>query len=135
MLRCSEEKLINRGADAPPPQPGLLLVLISWSGETKSVLEWRDDYNKGGANVFSIVGTAHASLTENSKSYVLEAPVEKFYIRAAFLLSPLAGGVMEKFRKCGIQHFRRNALEALDTVERNKIHFSKRLFWRFFYLH
>lgn len=90
------------GDDAPPPQPGLLLVLISWSGETEPVLEWLDDYHKGGSTIFSIVGTAHASLSKNSKSYVLDAPVEKFYIRAAFLLSPLAGGVMDKFRKCGI---------------------------------
>jgi len=89
------------GSHAPSPQPGITMILISWSGETKSVLDWRDKYNEGGANVFSIVGTAHSSLTENTRSYVLPAPEEKFYMRAAFLLSPLPGGVMKNFRtKC-----------------------------------
>lgn len=90
------------GSLAPSPQPGVFIVLISWSGETKSVLDWRDKYNKGGANVFSIVGTAHSSLTENARNYVLGAPEEEFYVRAAFLLSPLPGGVMENFRRRGI---------------------------------
>jgi D-arabinose 5-phosphate isomerase GutQ len=91
------------GPLAPAPQPGVLIVLISWSGETKSVLDWRDKYNKGGANVFSIVGTTHSSLTEKTRNYVLEAPKEKFYFRVAFLLSPLPGGVMEKLKRCKIQ--------------------------------
>jgi 6-phospho-3-hexuloisomerase len=90
------------GPLAPSVQPGVLMVLISWSGETASVLDWRDKYNKGGAAVFSIVGTADSSLTKNTRSYILKAPVDKFYMRAAFLLSPVPGGVMENFRSRGI---------------------------------
>jgi D-arabinose 5-phosphate isomerase GutQ len=104
------------GSLAPSPQPGVLIVLISWSGETKPVLDWRDKYNRGGATVFSIVGTAHSSLTENTRSYVLEAPVEEFYVRAAFLLSPLPGGVMENFRNRGI-HIPEETIRALGHTK------------------
>jgi len=91
------------GPLAPAPQPGIIITLISWSGETKPTIEWCNDYGSRGAKVFSIVGTRNSTLYEKSKSYVLEAPVEKFYFRAAFLLSPLPGGVMEKFKRCGIK--------------------------------
>jgi len=91
------------GPLAPAPQPGIIITLISWSGETKPTIEWCNDYGSRGAKVFSIVGTKNSTLYEKSKSYILEAPVEKFYFRTAFLLSPLPGGVMEKFKRCGIQ--------------------------------
>ena len=90
------------GPLAPAPQPGIIITLISWSGETKPTIEWCNDYGSRGAVVFSIVGTKNSTLYEKSKSYILKAPVEKFYFRAAFLLSPLPGGVMEKFKRCGI---------------------------------
>lgn len=90
------------GPLAPAPQPGIIITLISWSGETKPTIEWCNNYGNGGAVVFSIVGTKNSDLFKKSRSYVLEAPVEKFYFRAAFLLSPLPGGVMEKFKRCGI---------------------------------
>ena len=90
------------GSLALPPKPGDIIVLISFSGETKSTLKWCDDYKAAGGIAFSIVGNK-STLSEESRSYILKAPLEEFYVRAAFLLSPLPGGVMEKFRKCGIR--------------------------------
>jgi len=89
------------GSLALPPKPGDVIVLISFSGETKSTLKWCYDYKAAGGIAFSIVGNK-STLSEESRSYILKAPLEEFYMRAAFLLSPLPGGVMEKFRNCGI---------------------------------
>jgi len=88
------------GSLTPPPKPGDVLVLISFSGETKSTLEWCNIYKNAGGVIFSIVGTANSTLSKEN-SYLLDAPEEDFYTRAAFLISPLAGGVMEKLRECG----------------------------------
>jgi len=88
----------------PGPKPGDILVLISFSGETKSTLEWAANYRKARGIIFSIVGTPKSTLSDpkESNSFVLEVPIEDFYVRAVFLLSPLAGGVIEIFTSCGI---------------------------------
>jgi len=88
------------GSLTPPPKPGDVLVLISFSGETKSTLEWCNIYKTAGGIIFSIVGTANSTLSREN-SYFLDAPEEDFYTRVAFLISPLAGGVMERLRECG----------------------------------
>jgi D-arabinose 5-phosphate isomerase GutQ len=88
------------GSLTPPPKPGDILLLISFSGETKSTLEWANTYKTAGGIVFSIVGTPNSALSKEN-GYVLNVPEEDFYTRAAFLISPLAGGVMEKLRECG----------------------------------
>ena len=88
------------GSLTPPPKPGDILVLISFSGETKSTLEWCNTYKTAGGIIFSIVGTPNSTLSKEN-GYILDAPEEDFYTRAAFLISPLAGGVMEKLRECG----------------------------------
>jgi len=91
------------GSLALPPKPGDVIILISFSGETKTTLQWGNDYKAAGGIVFSIVGKESTlSDPKKSKSYILKAPVEEFYERAAFLLSPLPGGVMEKFKNYGI---------------------------------
>lgn len=92
------------GPLTPGPKPGDILVLISFSGETKSTLEWGTIYRKADGIIFSIVGTPKSTLSDpkESNSFILEVPIEDFYVRAVFLLSPLAGGVIEKFKSCGI---------------------------------
>jgi len=88
------------GPLAPPPKPGDVLILISFSGETVTVLKWCSDYRKAGGIIFSIVGR-NSSLYRKSRSFILEGPLEEFYKRAVFLLSPLPGGVMEELKKRG----------------------------------
>ena len=90
------------GSFAPPPKPGDVLVLISFSGETGPTLKWCSDYKAAGGIVFSIVGR-ESTLSKASQSYVLGSSVEEFYQKVVFLLSPLPGGIMEKFRQCGIR--------------------------------
>jgi len=107
-IRTMHLKSVVRGsvflADslAPPPMPGHLIILISFSGETKPTVKWCFNYKEAGGIVFSIVGNK-STLSKESNSYILKAPLEKFYVRAAFVLSPLPGGVMEKFRKHDIR--------------------------------
>ncbi len=107
-IRTMHIKSVARGSSvslagslALPPMPGHLIILISFSGETKSTVKWCFNYKEAGGIVFSIVGNKSA-LSEEGNSYILKAPLGKFYVRAAFVLSPLPGGVMKKFREHGI---------------------------------
>jgi 6-phospho-3-hexuloisomerase len=91
------------GPLAPPPKPGDNLLLISHSGETPPVLEWCNKYKKAEARVFSIVGTKSSTLARESTSFYIKAPPDKFYARAAFILSPVPGGKIEIFQSAGIK--------------------------------
>ena len=79
----------------PPPIAGDILVPISFSGETKSTLQWVETYKKAGGLIFSIVGTKDSTLSKEENSYVFEARIEDFYVRVVFLLSPLAGATSD----------------------------------------
>lgn len=96
-------RIFLAGPLAPPPKPGDNLLLISYSGETGPVLKWCDKYKKAGGQVFSIVGNKSSTLAEQSISFCIKAPLDKFYARAAFILSPVPGGKLEIFQKAGIR--------------------------------
>lgn len=100
-------RMVNReawptGPLVPPPKLGDILVPISFSGETKSTLEWVSTYKKAGGIIFPIVGTANSTLSKEN-GYVIEGSREDFYVRTVFILSPLAGGMMEAFRTHGTE--------------------------------
>lgn len=101
--QVSGGRIYLAGPLAPPPKPGDILLLVSWSGETGPVLKWCDKYQKAGCQVFSIVGDKSSTLAQKSTSFCIEAPEEKFYARAAFILSPVPGGKLEIFRKANIE--------------------------------
>ncbi len=76
------------GELAPKPRRGDCLLLVSWSGENKPLFAWHKEFRATGADTFSVVGNKSA-LSEATQSIILKSPETQFYMRAAFLLSPL----------------------------------------------
>jgi D-arabinose 5-phosphate isomerase GutQ len=86
---------IARGVNTPHPRAGDLEILISYSGETKPVVDWGETVKSLGGTVLSIVGRRGAPLERDSDVQILlEEKVEpgkprRFYMRAAYVLSCL----------------------------------------------
>ncbi len=99
---------IVQGVNTPRPRAGDLEILVSYSGETKSVINWCDIFKALKGSVFSVTGTRNSSLDRKSDySVVLEEEVEsgqprRFYMRAAFVLSPLPVKLVERLREKGL---------------------------------
>ena len=100
---------IARGVNTPPPRPGDLEVLLSYSGETKPVIAWCDILKKMNGTVLSITGTGKSTLTEKSDLHiVLEEEAKpgqprRFYMRAAYVLSPLPVRLVERLGERGLR--------------------------------
>jgi 6-phospho-3-hexuloisomerase len=90
------------GPFAPRPRACDILCLISWSGETESILEWCREQKKFGAYVCSIVGN-ESSLSRESESFIIESPPVTFYERATFALSPLPLYLVERLNQRGFR--------------------------------
>jgi D-arabinose 5-phosphate isomerase GutQ len=90
------------GPFAPRPRACDIFFLISWSGETESILEWCRDQKNSGAFVYSIVGNKSA-LSCESESLVIESPATSFYERATFALSPLPLHLVERLYEHGFK--------------------------------
>jgi len=86
------------GPFAPRPRACDVLFLISWSGETESILGWCRAQKKFGTHVYSIVGNESA-LSRESESFIIESPSTAFYERATFALSPLPLHLVERLNK------------------------------------
>jgi len=98
-----------RGMNTPHPRAGDLEVLVSFSGETKPVVIWCDVFRKLGGIVLSITGTKKSALSEKSDlKIVLEETVKvgqprRFYMRTAYLLSPLPVKLAERLSEKGLK--------------------------------
>jgi len=90
-----DDVYIARGVNTPHPRAGDLEILISYSGETKPVVDWGETVRSLGGTVLSIVGRRGAPLERDSDVQILlEEKVEpgkprRFYMRAAYVLSCL----------------------------------------------
>ena len=99
---------ITRGVNTPPPRPGDLEILLSYSGETKPVISWCDIVKKMSGTVLSITGTGKSTLTERSDLHIaLEEEAKpgqprRFYMRAAYVLSPLPVKLVERLGERGL---------------------------------
>ena len=99
---------IVRGVNTPRPRAGDLEILVSYSGETKSVVNWCDIFRDLNGIVLSITGTKGSPLGKKSNyRIILEEKVKsgqprRFYMRAAFVLSPLPVRLVERFREKGL---------------------------------
>ena len=100
---------IARGVNTPRPRAGDLEILVSFSGETKPVLIWCDVFKKLKGIVLSITGTKKSTLAEKSdfqitlKETVKPGQPRRFYMRAAYVLSPLPVKVAERLNKRGLK--------------------------------
>ena len=100
---------IARGVNTPPPRPGDLEILVSFSGETKPVIAWADTLKKMNGTVLSITGTRKSTLTEKSDlQIVLDEETKpgqprRFYMRTAYVLSPLPVRLVERLGEKGLK--------------------------------
>jgi len=98
-----------RGVNTPHPRAGDLEILVSFSGETKPVISWCDIFQKLRGTVFSITGTKDSTLAKKSDLQVTLEEVTKpgqprrFYMRAAYVLSPLPVKLAERLSERGLK--------------------------------
>jgi 6-phospho-3-hexuloisomerase len=94
----------------PRPRAGDFQLSISYSGETKTVVNISRIFRKLGGHQFSIIGRKNSHLEQHSdSSLVLEGNGDavagqprKFYTRAAFVISPIPIKLIEKLGERGI---------------------------------
>ena len=100
---------VARGVNTPHPRAGDLEILVSFSGETKPVIIWRDIFKKLNGIVLAITGAKKSTLAEKSDfQIVLEEQVKpgqprRFYMRAAYVLSPLPVKLTERLGERGLK--------------------------------
>jgi D-arabinose 5-phosphate isomerase GutQ len=98
-----------RGVNTPHPRAGDLEILVSFSGETKPVIIWCDVFKKLKGIVLSITGIRKSTLAEKSDFQItLEETVKpgqprRFYMRTAYVLSPLPVKLAERLRERGLK--------------------------------
>ncbi len=100
---------IARGVNTPRPRAGDLEILLSFSGETKPVISWCDVFQKLNGLVLSITGEDTSTLAEKSDLHItLKETVKlgqprRFYMRAAYALSPLPVKLAERLDERGLR--------------------------------
>jgi len=100
---------IARGVNTPHPRAGDLEILVSFSGETRPVIIWRDVFKELNGIVLAITGAKKSTLAEKSDfRIVLEEEVKpgqprRFYMRAAYVLSPLPVKLAERLGERGLK--------------------------------
>ena len=100
---------IARGVNTPHPRAGDLEILVSFSGETRPVIVWCEVFKKLNGIVLSITGTRKSTLAEKSDLQItLEETVKRgqprrFYMRAAYVLSPLPVKLAERLSERGLK--------------------------------
>jgi 6-phospho-3-hexuloisomerase len=100
---------IARGVNTPHPRARDLEILVSFSGETVPVVSWCDVFKKLNGIVLAVTGTKKSTLAEKSDLQVtLEEEVKsgqprRFYMRAAYVLSPLSVKLAERLNERGLK--------------------------------
>lgn len=100
---------VARGVNTPHPRAGDLEILVSYSGETKPVISWCDIFRKLKGTVLSITGRRESTLARKSDLQItLEETVKpgqprRFYMRAAYILSPLPVKLAERLSERGLK--------------------------------
>jgi len=100
---------IARGVNTPHPRPGDVQILVSFSGETKPVLNWCNTVKRMSGTVLSITSAAKSTLAQKSDlKIVLEEEAKpgqprRFYMRAAYVLSPLPVKLVERLGERGLR--------------------------------
>jgi len=100
---------IARGVNTPHPRAGDLEILVSFSGETKPIIIWCDVVKKLNGTILAITGTKKSTLADKSDvKIVLEEEVKpgqprRFYMRAAYVLSPLPVKLAERLGERGLK--------------------------------
>jgi 6-phospho-3-hexuloisomerase len=100
---------IARGVNTPHPRARDLEVLVSFSGETRPVITWCDVFRKLNGVVLAVTGTKKSTLAARSNLQItLEEEAKpshprRFYMRAAYVLSPLPVKLAERLSERGLK--------------------------------
>lgn len=100
---------ITRGVNTPHPRAGDLEILLSFSGETKPVILWCDVVKNLNGTVFAVTGKKDSTLARKADLEItLEEKVKlgqprRFYMRAAYVLSPLPVKLAKRLGKRGLK--------------------------------
>ena len=100
---------IARGVNTPRPRAGDFEILISYSGETKPLVNWSNTFRNLGGTVLSLIGRKGSPLERNSDLKILiDERVEpgqprRFYMRAAYVLSCLPVLLTERLSLKGLK--------------------------------
>jgi len=100
---------IARGVNTPHPRAGDLEILLSYSGETKPVISWCNIFKKLNGTVLAITGSEDSTLAKKSDLRITIEEATKpgqprrFYLRAAYILSPLPVKLAEKLDERGLK--------------------------------
>lgn len=96
-------------SNTPAPRAGDILLVITQSGETEVVAAWCKNFKRMGGKVASIVGNSESTIAALSDfSYMIKGQEDpdkpnNFYIKAAFILSPLPIYLVEKIEERGLK--------------------------------
>jgi len=95
-----------RGINTPRPRAGDVEILISYSGESKSVLLWCDAVKKYNGSVLAITSNDKSTLAKHSDLQIFmpeeQRMPRRFYTRAAYVLSPLPVKLAERLTERGL---------------------------------
>jgi 6-phospho-3-hexuloisomerase len=100
---------VTRGVNTPHPRAGDLEILMSFSGETKSVTLWAEVMKRFNGSVLAITGSPDSTLAKKADlKIILEEEVKpgtprRFYTRAAYVLSPLPVKLAERLGQRGLK--------------------------------
>jgi hypothetical protein len=100
---------MTRGVNTPHPRAGDLEILLSYSGESKSVVIWCDVLKQFNGTVLAITGKSDSTLAKKADlKIILEEEIitgapRRFYTRAAFVLSPLPVRLAERLAQRGLK--------------------------------
>ncbi len=100
---------VTRGVNTPRPRAGDLEILLSSSGETKSVILWCDVMQKFNGHVLAITGSKDSTLAKKADlKIILDEEIKpgtprRFYTRAAYVLSPLPVKLAERLAQRGLR--------------------------------
>jgi 6-phospho-3-hexuloisomerase len=100
---------IARGVNTPHPRARDLEILVSFSGETVPVVSWCEVFKKLNGIVLAVTGNKKSTLAEKSDLQItLEEEVKsgqprRFYMRAAYVLSPVSVKLAERLSQRGLK--------------------------------
>jgi 6-phospho-3-hexuloisomerase len=100
---------ITRGVNTPHPRAGDLEILVSYSGETQPVLIWCDVVKKLSGTVVAVTGVRDSTLAKKADYQITleeeakQGQPRRFYVRAAYVLSPLPVKLAERLGQRGLK--------------------------------
>lgn len=100
---------VIRDSNLPVPRKDDIFIVVSYSGETEVVVSWCKNFKKMGGRVISIVGNKDSTIASMSDAFFhIESIYKKgepnrFYLKSAFLLSPLPIFLAERLAQRGFK--------------------------------